>query len=229
MRLILFDIDGTLIDAHRAGHACLTRAMEAVFGTAGPQAKYDWRGKTDPQIVQDLLRAAGVPDATIRSRLDDCFAVYGRHLEGLLGSGHPVDVLPGVRELIEALSPRADCLVGLLTGNVAVGAHLKLSPTGLLPAFRVAATGSDDMDRRRLPAVARERAETLLGRPLSPDRLTIVGDTPLDIDCARAAGAAAVAVATGQHTAEELAAHAPDHLFADLGDTASALAALLPA
>lgn len=229
MRLILFDIDGTLLDANRAGHTCLVRAMQAIFGTAGAQERYDWRGKTDPQIVGDLLREAAVPEAVIRARLPDCFEAYARCLERLIDAGHPVNVCPGIRPLVERLATRDDALVGLLTGNVEAGARLKLKPTGLLPYFKVAAFGSDDTDRRRLPAIARERAQALTGRRIPFADLVIIGDTPLDIDCARAAGAVAVAVATGHHAVEELAAHAPDHLFPDLADTAAALAALLPA
>lgn len=225
MRLFLFDIDGTLVYAHQAGHTCLIRAMEAVFGTAGTPDGYDWRGKTDPQIVVDLLRGAAVPEPVIRARLDDCFARYAEFLAGLIDGGHPVDVYPGVRPLVEALAARDDALVGLLTGNVEAGARLKLKPTGLLPYFRVAAYGSDDRDRRKLPAVARARAQALTGRNIPLSDLVIIGDTPLDIDCARAAGAVAVAVATGQHAVGELAAHAPDLLFPNFADTAAVLRA----
>jgi phosphoglycolate phosphatase-like HAD superfamily hydrolase len=227
MRLFLFDIDGTLVYAHRAGHTCMIRAMEEVFGTAGDQERYDWRGKTDPQIVCDLVRAAGVPERVIRERLGDCFAAYARCLEGLIDGGHRVDVYPGIPPLVQALAARQDALVGLLTGNVEPGARLKLKPTGLLPHFRVAAYGSDDIDRRKLPAIARARAQALIGRKIPFSRLVVIGDTPLDIDCARAVGAVAVAVATGQHSVEELAAHAPDLLFRDFSDTPAALQALL--
>jgi len=223
MRLYLFDIDGTLVYAHRAGHTCLIQAMTALFGTAGTPDGYDWRGKTDPQIVVDLLRGALVPEPIIRARLDECFARYARCLEGVVDAGHPVDVYPGIRPLLEALSTRDDALVGLLTGNVEPGARLKLKPTGLLPFFRLGAYGSDDIDRRNLPAIARARAQALAGRPIPFSDILIIGDTPLDIDCARAAGAVAVAVATGQHSLEELSAHSPDLLFPDFSDTAAAL------
>jgi phosphoglycolate phosphatase-like HAD superfamily hydrolase len=226
MRLFLFDIDGTLIYAHQAGRTCLLRAMQEVFGTAGAAGQYDWRGKTDPQIVRDLLRGAGVPESVIEVRLDECFATYAAHLEKTIDGGHPVDVYPGIREILETLSHRTDSLVGLLTGNVEAGARLKLKPTGLLPYFKVAAYGSDDSDRRKLPAVARARAQALLGRPIPFSRLVIIGDTPLDIDCARAAGARAVAVATGHHPLDELAAHSPDLLFKDFARAAEALHAL---
>ena len=104
---------------------------------------------------------------------------------------------------------------------------IKLEPTGLLPRFRVGAYGSDEADRARLPALAALRAQTLAGVPVPPDRVVVIGDTPLDIACARAFGARAVSVATGGHRVEELAAHRPDFLFADFADVVAVLAALL--
>lgn len=226
MRLFLFDVDGTLVTARGAGRLALTRALQRVYGTAGPVDSYDFRGRTDPRIVLDLMAAAGLPEPLVRARLDACFAAYVGELERLVGDGHRVDVMPGAAELVRRLSVRDDALVGLLTGNIEPGARVKLRPTGLWPLFRVGAFGSDDADRRRLPAVARARAEALTGRAFPFERVTIVGDTPLDVDCARACGARVVAVATGQHPAAELAACGPDVLFADFSDVDRVLDAL---
>lgn len=228
MRLLLFDVDGTLVWAHGAGRIALTKAMAAVYGTPPPYEEYDARGKTDPRIVFDIMRAAGVPDDVICARLASCFEAYVRHLDLLIDNGHPVQAMPGIPELVRALSSRSDSVVGLLTGNIERGAHAKLRPTGLLPHFRVGAYGSDDADRRRLPAIARERARTLTGHDFPFGQIVIIGDTPLDVDCARACGARSVAVATGQHTYEELASCAPDVLFADFSDVDAALLALAP-
>jgi phosphoglycolate phosphatase len=227
MRLLLFDIDGTLIDAHRAGYHSLTRAMTEVFGTAGNPTGYDWRGKTDPLIVQDILRAAGIPEDAIREKLSRCFDVYVSLLESLLSDGHPVTILPGVPELVGRLSLEPTVLVGLLTGNVEGGAWTKLKPTGLSSHFRLAVFGSDDSDRRRLPALARRRAQELAGIEIPWRDVLVIGDTPLDVDCARANGAVAVAVATGQHSVEELAAVKPDLLFSNFADVESSVRALL--
>jgi phosphoglycolate phosphatase-like HAD superfamily hydrolase len=226
MRLYLFDVDGTLISAHGAGRLALTRALEDTYGTAGPADLYDSRGKTDPQIVFELMTAAGIPRAAVQARLGDCFQTYVRHLEDLMATGHPVDVMPGITHVVHALSSRPDALVGLLTGNIEGGARAKLRPTGLLPYFRVGAYGSDDADRRRLPGVARERAHALVEYDVPFHHMVIIGDTPLDIDCARACGAVAVAVATGQHPAEELAACSPDLLFSDFSNVNATLLAL---
>ncbi len=218
MRLFLFDVDGTLVSAGGAGRMALRRALEEVYGTTGPVDDYDFRGRTDPRIVLDLLGAVGWNEANIRARLEACFAAYVRELDAIIADGTRVRLMPGVAEVVRALSARADALVGLLTGNIEPGARVKLRPTGLWPLFRVGAFGSDDLDRRRLPAVACARARVILGRDIPFERVTIIGDTPLDVDCARACGALAVAVATGRHTAPELAACAPDFLFGDFSD-----------
>ncbi len=226
MRLFLFDVDGTLVTARGAGRAAIGRALEKIYGTTGPIETYDFRGRTDPRIVLDLMREAGMPEATTAERLDACLTAYVVELADEIGDGSRVQVMPGVADLVRALARRDDALVGLLTGNVESGARVKLSSTGLWEHFRVGAFGSDDIDRRKLPAVACRRARALVGREFPFDRVTIIGDTPLDVDCARACGAVAVAVATGYHAHDELAACAPDHLFVDFSDVGATLGAL---
>ena len=226
MRLFLFDVDGTLISAGGAGRVALGRALQEVYGTVGAIDRYDFRGKTDPRIVLDLLGGEGWAEADIRARLTACFAAYLRELERLIADGRQVRVMPGVAELVAALGTRADAVVGLLTGNIEPGARVKLRSTGLWPHFRVGAFGSDDHDRRRLPAVARERARALVGQDVPFDRVTIIGDTPLDVDCARGCGAVAVAVATGQYRHGELAACTPDLLFGDFSNVDEVVRAL---
>jgi phosphoglycolate phosphatase len=226
VRLFLFDIDGTLVTARGAGRLAIGHALATTYGTAGPLEAYDFRGKTDQRIVWDLMRGAGLDDAPIAAGLSECFAAYVAELERLIGDGARVTIMPGVGELVRALAARGDAVVGLLTGNIEPGARVKLRPTGLWPLFRVGAFGSDDMDRRRLPAIACERAHRLTGRRFAFEEVTIIGDTPLDVDCARACGAVAVAVATGFHPAEDLKACAPDLFFADFADVPATLAAL---
>jgi phosphoglycolate phosphatase-like HAD superfamily hydrolase len=169
-------------------------------------------------IVRDVLRAAGIPDETIRERLPRCFETYVRLLDARLSNGHAVTVLPGIPDLVRRLGHASDAAVGILTGNVEGGANVKLKPTGLASFFRVAAYGSDESDRRRLPAIARKRAQDLLGLEIPFREIVIIGDTPLDVDCARASGCVAVSVATGQHSVEELEATRPDLLFASFAD-----------
>ena len=217
MRLFLFDIDGTLVSVRGAGRAAFARALEATYGTAGAIQQFDFRGRTDLSIVHELMTAAGLEVERIRARLDACFETYARELTVQIGDGSQVRVLPGVDAIVRRLGQRDDAVVGLLTGNIEAGARIKLTPTGLWPLFRVAAYGSENADRRRLPPIALERARAL-GYDFTFDRITIIGDTPLDVECARSCGAVAVAVATGQHPTDELACCKPDHLFSSLAD-----------
>jgi phosphoglycolate phosphatase len=225
VRLFLFDIDGTLVSVRGAGRTAFTRALAATYGTAGTIERYDFRGRTDLRIVHDLMTEAGLTVERIRAGVDDCFRAYVGELTKIIGDGSRVQVLPGVAEVVRQLGARPDAVVGLLTGNIEAGARIKLEPTGLWPLFRVAAYGSDDADRRRLPAIARERARAL-GHDFAFDKITIIGDTPHDVECARCCGATAVAVATGQHPAADLATCEPDMLFSDLADVDRVVARL---
>jgi phosphoglycolate phosphatase len=227
VKLLLFDIDGTLLTVSGAGRRALEQAMRDVYGTAGPIDAYDFRGGTDPQIIRDLLGHAGVGEVAIAAGEAAVYRRYEALLETEIGDGRAVSVYPGVRQLVETLAARTDVVVGLLTGNIEAGARIKLRPTGLWPHFRLGAYGSDHADRTRLPLVAASRAERLVGRSFLGADTVIIGDTPRDIGCARAFGATAIAVATGWHSAQDLAAHRPDHVFADFSDQAPVLAAML--
>ncbi len=222
-RAFLFDIDGTLVTARGAGRQALEVALAETFGTSGPIERYDFRGKTDARIISDLMQAAGVADAVVQRRLGTCFRVYVRELRRAIGDGSRVEVMPGIPEVVATLAGRGDAVVGLLTGNIEAGARIKLEPTGLLPHFRVGAYGSDHADRARLPHVAAGRIRQLSGRAVGFEDMVIIGDTPLDIACARACGARAVAVATGLHRLDELAACGPDLLFSDFSDVPAAI------
>jgi phosphoglycolate phosphatase len=227
MRLLLFDVDGTLVTTDGAGRRALARALEMVFGTAGRLGDYDLRGKTDPRIVLDVLGAAGLSPVSVRDRLGDCFEAYARALAEEIGDGRRVHPLPGVAEVVERLEGRKDVVLGLVTGNIEEGARIKLIPTGLWPRFRTGAFGSDHADRRHLPGLATRRAHALTGYVFRPADVLVIGDTPWDIDCARAFGARAVAVATGNYPAEELATYDPDLLLHSFAEVERALAALL--
>lgn len=229
MRLLLFDVDGTLLSARGAGRRAVKAALERIYGTGGAIDHYDLQGKTDQRIVFDVLEAAGFARERVRERLDDFFEAYARGLAAEIGEGQNVVTLPGVASLVRQLDETSGVLLGLLTGNIEEGARIKLGPTGLWPHFSIGAFGSDDVDRRRLPSLAARRAHALAGYPFRPDEVVVIGDTPLDIDCARAFGAVAVAVATGFHTRAELLGHEPDLVFDDFSDVDRAAAALLSA
>ena len=229
MRLLLFDVDGTLLRSAGAGRRAVKAALERVYGTGAGIDAYDLGGKTDQRIVFDVLEAAGFARAAVKERLDDFFEVYARGLLEEIGDGRNVTTMPGVAALVPRLHQTPDVLLGLLTGNIEEGARIKLASTGLSPYFAVGAFGSDDVDRRRLPSLAARRAHALIGHAFPPEDVVVIGDTPLDIDCARAFGAVAVAVATGFHSASELARHEPDVLFEDFNDVERAISALVTA
>lgn len=224
MKLVLFDIDGTILWSDGAGRRAMQRALMTAFGTSG-SAGYRYDGKTDMQIVRDLMRMEGHADDVIDERMTQLLADYAAGLHEELGSGATlVRRFEGVIELIDALEAREDRRVGLLTGNIEVGAHAKLRAVGIDPdRFVVSAFGSDHEVRGELPAIAQRRAREQLGLDVNGDRIIIIGDTPADIDCCRAIGAQAIAVATGRYSVEDLAAHQPLAVFPDLTDTGAVM------
>lgn len=226
--LALFDIDGTILWTDGAGRRAIHAALIEVFGTTGP-SDYWFDGKTDRQIVRDLMRLAGHGDPHIDAGMDRLFELYVERLDDALRDpAHPPELLPGVPELIDALEARGDVTLGLLTGNIAPGASAKLRAVGIAPErFRVCAYGSDHESRPALPAVALERARTLLGIDVEPHTAVIIGDTPADIDCGRRAGVRTIAVATGRYSMEELASHEADVVFEDLTDTGAVIRAIV--
>lgn len=227
MKLLLFDIDGTLIRSSGAGRAAMKEALEELFGTAGPIEKYHFSGKTDARIITDLLQAAHIPRADIEKRLPDVYALMAVKAERSYGE-HGVLPCVGIPELLDAINQRNDVMLGLLTGNAEQTAPLKLAAAGIAAhQFKVGAYGSDSMDRNQLPAVAMQRAAAIGERPFNGTDTIIIGDTPADILCARAGKATAVAVATGWHAAFTLNEYNPDHLFDNLADTTAVLQKLL--
>lgn len=217
-RLILFDIDGTLLSAGGAPRRAFRRALVEYFDTEGGAASDRFAGKTDPQILHDLMRAEGFDEAHIDERADDFFAFYLTRLEVELETETRHRLYPGVAELVPALAEDPRVTLGLVTGNVEPGARLKLGHFGLWECFEVGAYGSDDRVRNRLVPIAVDRAGAATGRRFDGPEVVVVGDTPADVACARAAGATAVAVATGVHSAADLAAHDPDFLLDSLAD-----------
>ncbi len=230
MRLVLFDIDGTLLNSGGLGRASMQRALGMVFGSPGnPAYRYD--GKTDKQIVRDVMRLEGHSDEHIDSRMEKLIELY---LEGLRTGAKSgkfnVRPLEGVVELLDALEAREDVVLGLLTGNVEPGARTKLSAAGINPdRFRVNAFGSDHEHRPELPAIAQRRASETLGLDIAADRLIVIGDTPADIECGRALGAKAIGVASGHYTVEQLEAHNPYAVFPSLKNTQQVLETILNA
>ena len=224
-RLLLFDIDGTLVrggPAKGAFHAALVET----FGTAGDIEVHDFAGKTDPQIARELLRGHGVDDADIDAGFPRLWDRYLHHLGDRLPA-HPMNVLPGVASLLEALSGRAGVALGLLTGNIVRGAELKLRSVGLFDHFRTGSYGSDSEIRNDLAPIALRRARETWQVDFDPGDAWVVGDTPADIHCGRAGGTHTLGVATGRYGTDALAAAGADVVLHDLADTGRAVALLL--
>ena len=216
-RLILFDIDGTLLSGGPAKGAFET-AMVETYGTAGAVERVSFGGKTDPQIARELLTGVGFDHESIDAGLPGLWERYLGHLEVGLRE-RPMKVLPGVASLLDALESREDVALGLLTGNIVDGARLKLGSAGLWGRFTIGCYGSDSEVRDELPAIALERARERWRRDVAPDDAMIVGDTPNDVACGRAGGMRILAVATGRYTAQDLETAGADYVLPDLSAT----------
>lgn len=224
-RLLLFDIDGTLVRGGPAKGA-FHQALVETFGTAGDIEVHDFAGKTDPQIARELLSAAGLSREEIDRGLPGLWDRYLRYLGDRLGD-HPMDVLPGVAPLLEALAVQADVALGLLTGNIVRGAELKLRSAGLFDHFRVGSYGSDSEARNDLAPIALRRASETWKVDFDPREVWVVGDTPADILCGRAGGTRTLGVATGRFGTGELAGTGADQVLEDMADTERTVAVLL--
>jgi len=226
--LVLFDIDGTLLWSDGAGRRAIHSALTEVFGAIGPRDHW-FDGKTDPQIVRELMRHVGHGDEHIDAHMSRVFDLYAvRLVHELRDPDHVPRPMPGVMPLLEALEARDDIVLGLLTGNIPEGAAAKLSAVGIAPTrFPVGAYGSDHEHRHELPAIAQRRARELTGHDIPGDRVVVIGDTPADVTCGRSLGARAIGVATGRYSTAELASFGAYAVFEDLTDTEAVMGAIL--
>jgi phosphoglycolate phosphatase-like HAD superfamily hydrolase len=207
VRAVLFDIDGTLIHSGGAGEKAFGRVCEAEFGVPNGAARLHFAGRTDPSIVRDFFQQHGI--AASAENFQRFFDRYVFHLDHLLGERQG-RVLPGVHRLLQELSARpVPPLIGLLTGNIRLGAQIKLSHYGLWDFFRLGAFGDDHEDRNQIALIAQERARRLLGGAIEDGQVVVIGDTPRDVECARAIGARSLAVATGKYSVTQLRQQSP--------------------
>lgn len=227
-RLVLFDIDGTLLLSASAGRHAIRAAFAEEFAELAFFDSVRFDGKTDPQIVTELYAAAGIPEEATPRRVADILDRYLGHLEREVASrADRVQPLPGIVALLDALAQRHEAIVGLLTGNVVRGAQLKLGAAGLaLDRFAIGAYGSDSAHRPDLPPIAARRAEVLFGRVPSGHDVVIIGDTPADVTCGQGIGARAIAVATGSYSRDQLHAAGAFAAFGTLADTDAVLEAI---
>jgi phosphoglycolate phosphatase len=222
MKVILFDIDGTLVRTGGAGKAAIEAALCEEFGVSLSSEEVPYSGRTDRAIGHDLLVGHQIePSPANLARLVEGYLARLPHYLGRFAGV----VCPGVGDLLAQLRGRPGVVLGLLTGNVRRGAEAKLGHYGLWDHFACGGFGDHHFDRDDVARSALRSAEEHIGRRVDPADVWVVGDTPLDVSCARAVGANAVAVATGWHPLDKLAETRPDVLLADLSDAGALLAA----
>jgi phosphoglycolate phosphatase-like HAD superfamily hydrolase len=227
--LILFDIDGTLVDTAGAGKRAIERVFVELCGIeaiAEMSSGVRFAGMTDSSIFQALAETAGIHGigyAALRAEL------YSSYLSALTEEMARPDprrrIMPGIGNLLDELRVRPDASLGLLTGNLEAGARIKLEPFSMNGYFRGGGFGSDHHDRREVARIARLKIENLSGREFAPSRVAVIGDTEQDIACARANGFRAIAVESGWTSREQLQEASPDALLPDLSDLDQALSA----
>jgi len=231
IRILLWDIDGTLIRSARtdAFKDYTIPVLEHVFGTAGRLAEMRVSGMTDLQIVLEALRHEGFTPDHIRERIDLLRTRYIEEMKRVTSNGQQFfQLLPGVVETLEAVDAHPRYQSALMTGNIEPAAHLKMDLVGLSKYFKLPGSfGDESHDRRDLPALAADRIGRRLKLDLRPSQFIVIGDTPNDIDCAHHFGARALAVNTGRfYSRDDLLKHNPDAFLADLSDTQEVLATL---
>jgi phosphoglycolate phosphatase len=226
MKLLLFDIDGTLMLSGGAGFRAIDRAFEQIFGIRRATRGIVPDGKTDPLIFREIVERHALADGRHEEALDELRALYEPVMAEEMATS-PARMMPGVDRLLDALGVEPDLTLGLLTGNFERTARIKLDRFGLNRHFHFGAFGSDHEDRTRLPATAVSRAEAHLGTAIGlGPHVRVIGDTPRDVECALVNGATAVGVATGRYNVEQLKEAGAHIVFEDFSDTESVAATL---
>jgi phosphoglycolate phosphatase len=215
VRLVLFDVDGTLIHTGGAGVKAFARTLASEFGQVNGTERIKFGGRTDPSLVREAFGYCRI--APSEENFRRFFAAYVFWLDHLLSNNLNGGACPGVWRLLDGLEALpSPPVVGLLTGNIRLGAEIKLRRYGLWEKFALGAFGDDHEDRNQIAAIAQQRGSRWLREDLRGEQVLVVGDTPRDIECGRAIGAKVLAVATGGATLEYLRAHKPDRVVEDL-------------
>ncbi len=227
LKLILFDIDETMLSSDGVGRRALCRALSEVSGHEIDSSKVLLSGKTDPQICQEILQANGLSLAELEGGLPRIYQTYLPHLEREIAESKNFRLHTGVEALLDALAINKTVYLALLTGNIEPAARLKLAPFSVNRFFATGAYGCDSADRMRLPEIATQRASALFSVQFQSQEVVIIGDSVNDVRCAQGFGARSVAVTTGKTPRQEIEAVNPDYLLPSLADTQAVLKALL--
>lgn len=214
LRLVLFDIDGTLIQSGGAGVKAFARSFADEFGVRDGVETMQFAGRTDTGLAREVFQRHGINPST--ENFDRFFA---RYVHWLAHNLHQFQgrICPGADDFLRQFGISSNQpILGLLTGNIRLGAEIKLRHFNLWEPFVTGAFADDHHGRNEIAGVARARGEALTGRKIHGDEILVIGDTPLDIECGRAIGAKVLAVATGQHSVADLASHRPDWVLPDL-------------
>ncbi|MEO6323237.1 MAG: HAD family hydrolase [Thermoanaerobaculia bacterium] len=225
-RLLLFDIDGTLLSSGPTARKVFSEALVEVFGTPGAVETYRFEGKLDPLIVNELMLEAGIEGAIIAGGLSRALDVYLDRLEAVLALEKPT-LKPGVLALIERVIATPGVVTALLTGNVERGARLKLTAADLWHHFSFGVWGDDGARRTELGHVALRRAREVTGMQFEGKDCVVIGDSTHDVDCGKALGARVIGVATGRTSFDQLHAAGADVVLSDFSDLTLTLEALL--
>jgi phosphoglycolate phosphatase-like HAD superfamily hydrolase len=225
MILVLFDIDGTLIYCDRVGRKSLDRAIKQIFQTKGIPSNYSLSGKTDKQIIYDILKTEKFHEEEINSKIDQVFIEYCKILKSNIKSAElNRKIMPGIIPLLNSLLEMKDIIgLGLVTGNLKESALLKLELFDLHKYFMIdgelfGGFGSDHIDRSKIVEIAVERANRFFGYDFKEKEIVIIGDSNNDILCGKHLNVKSIAVSTGEWSFEDLKKFEPDYLFHDFSD-----------
>ncbi|NTW69638.1 MAG: HAD hydrolase-like protein [Chlorobiaceae bacterium] len=217
-KLVLFDIDGTLLSVSKINRSVLGDALKEVYGTEGSTGTHNFAGKMDSVIIHEVLGSAGLSEADISGKFELAKATYIEMFR-VQAKAEDVTLMEGVRELLDEISVRSEMMLGLLTGNFEESGRHKLRIPYIDHYFPFGAFADDATSRNGLPPVAVEKAYRMTGRRFSADDVVIIGDTEHDIACAKAHKAKSIAVATGTYSSGELKKHKPDVVLENLCQT----------
>ncbi len=217
-KLILFDIDGTLMASGKGARISITEAMRRVFGKSAKITYQNAAGRTDKLIVLNLMKECGVPEKEVMGKMDEIIDIYISLVRKNMNKDNDITVYDGIPEIVDRLSKDPEALLALVTGNVEEGAEIKLGAAGLWEYFEFGAYGSDSIDRNDLPGVAVQRALEFSGIKFKPEDIIVIGDTAKDVICGKYIGAKTMVVIRRREFEEEILETKPDYVFYSFED-----------